>query len=94
MRVRMAFARLPSILNLKLVHKCGDLKVFLFHNLISVIFLLMVAVSVIMAAMDIVREEFSEKIDEVTSRNEVTSQGDPWEKPNCEAILDLTFDAE
>ena len=54
MCVRMAFAGLPSILNLKLVHKCGDLKVFLLHSLISVIFLLMVAVSVIMATMDIV----------------------------------------
>ena len=71
MRVRMTFVGLPSILNLKLVHKYGDLKVFLLHNPISAIFSSMVAISIIMAAMDIAREEFSEKIDEVTS------QGDP-----------------
>ena len=33
MHVRMAFAELPSILNFKLVHKRGDLKVFLLHGL-------------------------------------------------------------
>ena len=48
----------------------------------------MVAVSVIMAAMAIVREEFSKRIDEVTS------WGDPWEEPGCEAVLDLASDAE
>ena len=48
----------------------------------------MVAVFVIMAARAIVQEEFFEKIDEVTSR------GDPWEEPDCEAILDLASDAE
>ena len=48
----------------------------------------MVAVSVIMAAIAIVREEFSEKIDEVTSR------GDPWEEPACEGVLDPASDAE
>ena len=30
--LRLAIARLPSILNLKLVHKGGDLKVLLLHN--------------------------------------------------------------
>ena len=48
----------------------------------------MVVVSVIMAAIAIVREEFSEKIDEVTSR------GDPWEEPACEGVLDPASDAE
>ena len=48
----------------------------------------MVAVSVIMAAMAIVREEFPEKMDEVTS------WGDLWEEPNCEAVLDPVSDAE
>ena len=79
MRVRMAFAGLSSILNLKLVHKHGDLKVFLLPVLVSLdiacpilaIFLSVVAISVIMAAIAIVQEEFSEKIDEGTS------QGDP-----------------
>ena len=40
----------------------------------------MVAVSVIMAAVTIV--------------DEVTSQGDPWEKPAYEGVLDPTSDAE
>ena len=33
MRVRMTFAGLPLILNLELVHKSGNLKVFLLHGL-------------------------------------------------------------
>ena len=41
-----------------------------------------------MAAIAIVREEFFEKIDEVIS------QGDPWEEPACEGVLDLASDAE
>ena len=48
----------------------------------------MVAIFIIMAAIAIVREEFSEKMDEVTS------WGDPWEEPDCEVILDLAFDVE
>ena len=48
----------------------------------------MVAISVIMAAIAIVREEFSEKIDEVTY------QGDPWEELDFEAILDPASNAE
>ena len=48
----------------------------------------MVAVSVIMAAIAIVQEEFSEKIDEVTSR------GDPWEEPAYEGVLDPASDAK
>ena len=88
MRVRMAFVGLPLILNLKIVHKCGDLKVFLLYRPISTIFSLMMAVSVIMAAMDIVWEEFSKKIDEVISR------GDPWEEPDREAVLDPAFNAK
>ena len=41
-----------------------------------------------MAAIAIVREEFSEKIDEVTSR------GDPWEEPAYEGVLDPASDAK
>ena len=55
---------------------------------VSAIFSSMVAVSVIMAAMAIIREDFSEKMDEVTSR------GDPWEEPSCEVVPNPVSDAE
>ena len=48
----------------------------------------MVAVFVIMATIAIVREEFSEKIDELTSR------GDHWEEPACKGVLDPASNAE
>ena len=41
-----------------------------------------------MAAIAIVREEFSEKIDEETSR------GGPWEEPACEGVLNPASDAD
>ena len=41
-----------------------------------------------MATIAIVREEFSEKIDEVTSR------GDPWEELAYKGVLDPVSDAK
>jgi hypothetical protein len=46
------------------------------------------AVSVIIAGMAIVRDEFSEKADVVALR------GDPGEEPDCESVLDSTSGAE
>ncbi len=47
-----------------------------------------IAVSVIIAGMAIMRDESLEKADEVALR------GDPGEEPDCELVLDLASGAE
>ena len=96
MCVRMALARLPSILNFKLVHKCDDLKIFLLHGLGKLSYSMSHFSNLFInggslrhhGAIAIVRKEFSEKIDEVTSR------GDPLEEPTYKGVLDPASDAE